>query len=149
MNSDNKMSVQVGLLYMVKRTRLIGLVIIGGILIIYAIGAVMRQAVAEKEYDYLNTVTFVFCILLCAASVIVRSRMMAKVNSKNFSSTYFAANILPFALCDAGGIICITMSLFVNWNLIYATAGLLVMVIAIVYNLPKESDIAEISERHG
>lgn len=149
MNSDNKMSVQVGLLYMVKRTRLIGLVIIGGILIIYAIGAVMRQAVAEKEYEYLNTVTFVFCILLCAASVFVRSRMMAKVNSKNYKGAYFTANILPFALCDGGGIICITMSLFVNWNLIYATAGLLVMVMAIVYNLPKESEIAEISERHG
>ena len=148
MNNDIKMSVQVGLLYMIKKTRLIGLVIIGGVFVIFAIGAVMNQAVFEKEYEYLNIGAFVFCVLACSASVIVRSRMMAKVNAKNYQRTYFAANILPFALCDAGGIICVTASLFINWNIIYAAAGLLIMIMALVYNFPKETEIEVIAGRH-
>jgi hypothetical protein len=147
MNSDIKMSVQVGLLYMIKRTRLIGYVIIAGVFIIYAVGVLMRQAAAEKEYEYLNIAAFGFCVIACAVSVMIRNKMMAKVNAKNYQSTYFAANILPFALCDAGGIICITMNLFINWNMIYATAGLLVMVIALVYNFPKETESDAIAER--
>lgn len=131
---------EVEMLIIGRKIRYLGLVIVFGVFLIYAMGLFVSSTNINPHLGYLNTGTFVFCLVLCALSIPMKKLLMKKIKKEKFEAGYFNAHVLPFALCDLGGLLCITTSLFVNQNLIYATAGFLVMIGAVIYNFPKFDD---------
>ncbi len=131
---------EVEVLIVGRKIRYLGLVILFGVFLIFTMGLFVSSTNINPHLAYLNTATLVFCILLCAFSIPLKNILMKKVKSEKFEAGYFNAHVLPFALCDLGGLLCITTSLFVNQNIVFATAGFLVMTGAVVYNFPKFDD---------
>jgi len=131
---------EVETLIIARKIRYLGLVILLGVFLIYAMGLFVSSANINPHLEYLNISTFVFCILLCILSVPLKSMLMKKVTAEKFEAGYFNAHVLPFALCDLGGLLCITTSLFVNQNIVYASLGFFIMIGAVIYNFPKYDD---------
>ena len=59
--------------------------------------------------------------------------------------SYFNAHLVPFAMCDLGGLFCITTNLFVNQNIMYATTGLVVSLAFLIINFPKFNDYEKLN----
>jgi hypothetical protein len=72
--------------------------------------------------------------------------MLKKVTLANLSKTYFNAIVLPFALCDLGGILCITTSLFINQNIPFAITGYIVTLLYLLMNFPKIEEYSKFSD---
>ena len=131
---------EVELLIVARKIRLLGLVILLGASIIFVMGLVVSGSNKNPTLYYLNVISFIFCITLCGYSVPLKNLLIKKVTLDNFESKYFKAYVLPYALCELGGILCITTSLFVNQDIIFASAGYFSMAAAVIYNFPKFDD---------
>ncbi len=141
LNKDKGILAQeVEMLIVARKIRYLGLVILLGVSIIFVMGLVVSGSNINPSLYYLNVVSLVFCLVLCAFSVPFKKVLMKKVTPENFEAKYFNAYVLPYALCDLGGLICITTSLFVNQNIIFAAAGYLSMTAAVIYNFPRFDD---------
>jgi len=131
---------EIDIVLIARRTRFLGIAILIGVFLVFFMGLFVASTNVNKDYEILNHITFVFCVLTCAFSVFLKKKMFSKVNAKNYMSQYFNAHVLPFGLCDLGGLICITTSLFINVNFIYAIAGFTVTAIAMILNFPGAED---------
>ncbi|MFA5011637.1 MAG: hypothetical protein WC644_06745 [Ignavibacteria bacterium] len=131
---------EVEILIVARKIRFLGLIILFGVFLIFASGIFVSSTNINPHLEYLNISTFVFCLACCGFSVLLKKLLLKKVTNEKFEASYFNAHVLPFALCDLGGLLCITTSLFVNQNLIYASAGFLVMIGAVIYNFPRFDD---------
>jgi hypothetical protein len=131
---------EVEILIIARKIRYLGLVILLGVSLIFVMGLVVSGSNINPQLFYLNVVSLVFCLVLCAFSVPLKNMLMKKVITEKFEAKYFNAHVLPYALCDLGGLICITTSLFVNQNIIFAAAGYFAMAAAVIYNFPKFDD---------
>lgn len=131
---------EVEILIIARKIRFLGLIILFGVFLIYASGLLVSSTNINPHLEYLNIATFVFCLACCGLSILLRKLLLKKIKNDKFEASYFNAHVLPFALCDLGGLLCITTSLFVNQNIIYATAGFLVMIGAVIYNFPRFND---------
>ena len=131
---------EVELLIVARKIRYLGLVILLGVSLIFVMGLVVSATNINPQLYYLNVVSLIFCLVLCGFSVPLKNILIKKVTLDNFEAKYFNAYVLPYALCDFGGLICITTSLFVNQNIIFAAFGYFSMTAAVIYNFPKFDD---------
>lgn len=145
-NFDPKTS-EMRFFLMVRQIRIIGIAIILTMTLILIAGIFVSGSYINKEYEALNLITLILCPLLCASSYFLKKSMLKKVTMLNFTKMYFNATILPFALCELGGIICITTSLFINQNIPYALAGYAVTLIFLLMNFPRIEDYREFKEQ--
>ncbi|HWQ82524.1 MAG TPA: hypothetical protein VN514_09660 [Ignavibacteria bacterium] len=139
MNNDTVR--EIDRMFVIRRTRILGIAILVGVFLVYIFGVFLPTDNTNPEYAYLNHISFVFCAALCTGSLFLKKILIKKVDDKNFAAQYFNAHVLPFALCDLGGLICITANLFINLNIVYASAGFLFAAVMIVLNFPRSGEI--------
>ena len=130
----------------VRQIRIIGIAIILTISLIFFSGLVVSGSNINKEYSTYNLVTLIICPVLCVCSFFLKNSMLKKVTLANLSKTYFNAIVLPFALCDLGGILCITTSLFINQNIPFAITGYIVTLLYLLMNFPKIEEYSKFSD---
>ncbi|MCX6159391.1 MAG: hypothetical protein WCK13_09665 [Ignavibacteriota bacterium] len=131
---------EVEMLIVARKIRYLGLVILLGVSLIFVMGLVVSGSNINPSLYYLNVASFIFCLVLCALSIPLKNMLMKKVTLEKFEAKYFNAYVLPYALCDFGGLLCITTSLFINQNIIFAALGYFAMASAVIYNFPKFDD---------
>lgn len=130
-----------------RKIKLIGFAIIFGLVIIYSTGMLVASNNVNRDLAMLNLVSVIVCPILCILSVYLRKARLKSVTRENFNNTYVGIHIVSFALCDMGALFCIVTNLFINYNFIYATFGLLVSLLYIWLNFPKDSDLSIINSR--
>lgn len=130
-----------------RRIKVLGFAISMGLIIIYGAGVFIGQSNVNKDMAILNLISIIVCPLICISSVYIRKARLKTVNNDNFSNTYFGIYIIAFAMCDMGALFCIVTNLFINYNFIYATFGLLVSLLYIWLNFPKRTDLDVINSR--
>jgi hypothetical protein len=140
MAGDGKIVREIDIVLIARRTRFLGIAILIGVFLVFSMGLFVAASNVNKDYEILNHITFVFCVITCAFSVFLKKKMFAGINAKNYMSQYFNAHVLSFGLCDLGGLLCITTSLFINVSFIYAIAGFTVTAIAMILNFPGAED---------
>ncbi|MCE1165040.1 MAG: hypothetical protein LWX07_06535 [Bacteroidetes bacterium] len=141
--NDNAVK-EIDLLFVARRTRFLGIAILVGMFLVFVFGLFVSYQNVNEELAYINLYSFIFCAVLCGAAVLLKRIMFAKINRQNFANQYFNAHVIPFALCDLGGLVCIMSNLFVNNNIIYAAAGFLLTAAVMIYNFPKDSDYSRL-----
>lgn len=142
---DNKLVKEVDMIYIARKTRMLGIAIMLGIVLVFFLGLFVSHYNINEEYAIMNHITLGICILLCTLSYFVRLQLFKNVTYNNFTSKYFTAYIIPFALCDFGGLLCITTSLFINQNIPYAIIGLVFSIAFLILNFPGLEDYKNLS----
>lgn len=132
---------EVRFLILARKVKVIGFAIIFGLAVIYGAGMLVASNNVNKDMALLNLISVIAAPVLCISSVYLRKSRMKSITSDNFKERFPGVYILAFAMCDLGGLFCITTNLFVNYNFIYATFGLLISILYIWINFPKQSDI--------
>lgn len=145
MNDSMKLVDEVRFLILTRKIKIIGGAIAGGLVMIFLAGLFVAENNIDKDLALLNLTSVILCPILCITSVYIRKARLKKVNRENFNQLYTGVYIVAFAMCDLGGIFCITTNLFINYNLIYAIFGLLVSVLYILINFPKTGDLNNIN----
>jgi hypothetical protein len=135
---------QMQLLVISRKIKVLGIAIMVGIFVIYMLGVFVSANNINKDLAVLNLASLIFCSVMCISSVYVRKALMKKITMQNFQTKYFSAHIVAYAMCDAGGLFCITTNLFVNQNVIYASFGTLITLLYIYINFPKQEDLHNI-----
>lgn len=143
---ENKSSLvrEVDLVFMARRIRILGIAILLGVVLVYGMGLFVSANYINEELAVFNIVSFIFCCIFCFPSFFLKKLLLKNLNDKNFLNKYFNAHMIAFALCDLGGMFCVATNLFVNQNLIYATAGFLVAVVSIILNFPRSDDYSKL-----
>jgi len=131
---------EIQFLVIVRQIRLIGIAIIITLSMIFFMGLAVSGSYVSPALSTYNLVTLILCPLLCIGSYSLKKSMLKKVTLTNFTKYYFNAIVLPYALCDLGGILCITTSLFVNQNIPYALIGYVISMFYMFMNFPKIED---------
>lgn len=145
-NMENKGNLikEVDIVYITRKVRMLGIAILIGITIIYAAGLMVPGGYTNEELAMFNIVSFIICCLFCIPSVFVKRMVLKNLDGNNFKNKYFNAHIIPFAMCDMGGLFCLVTNLFVNQNIVYATAGFIISVFILVLNFPKSDDYLKV-----
>ncbi|HCA41808.1 MAG TPA: hypothetical protein DEP28_00990 [Bacteroidetes bacterium] len=123
-----------------RKAKVLGFAIMLGLVIIYLMGLTVASDNVNKDLAILNLVSLIACSTFCILSVYVKKMFLRKVTKENFKSSYFTAFIIAYAMCDAGGLFCIVTNLFINYNFLYATVGLLISMLYLFINLPKPDE---------
>jgi amino acid transporter len=121
-----------------RRIKLLGLIIVIGIILIYILGLLIPVESSLDDLYALNLGTLIIALVLCPASVYIKNAMLKNLSYENLMNRFFNAHIIAFAVCDFGGLICITTNLFINENILFATIGLAVSLVCIYFIFPKE-----------
>ena len=145
MNDSLKLVDEVRFLIITRKIKIIGGAIAGGLLMIFLAGLLVAGNNINKDLAMLNLISVILCPILCITSVYIKKARLKKVNRENFNQLYTGIYIVAFAMCDLGGIFCVTTNLFINYNLVYAIFGLLVSVLYILINFPKAGDLNSIN----
>lgn len=140
MDEKNILVKEIDIVFIARRIRILGIAILLGIIIVYGMGLFVSGNYVNNELYGFNIISLVFCVALCASSFFVKKALLGRLNEKNFLNKYFNAHIIPFAMCDLGGLFCIATNLFVNQNLIFATGGFLFAVLFMILNFPGSDD---------
>lgn len=130
-----------------RKLKSIGFTVIFGLVIIYGIGMFVAPNNINKDMVYLNLISVITAPVLCIASVYLRKMRLMSVTSENFKETYTGIHILSFFICDMAGLFAVITNLFINYNFIFATFGLLVTILYVWLNFPKHTDLALINNR--
>jgi hypothetical protein len=136
---------EIDILLIARRIRFLGIAIFVGIFLIYILGLFVSGSYINKDLGIFNLMSLIVVAVLCFPTFFIKRIFLKKVNSKNFMKSYFNAHLIPFAMCDLGGLFCITTNLFVNQNIIYATIGLIVSLAFLVINFPKFNDYEKLN----
>jgi hypothetical protein len=139
-NNKSTLVKGIDMVFMARRIRMLGIAILLGIILIFGFGLTVAGNYVNEELAAFNLISFIICAGLCIPSFFVRKAMLKKLDGKNFINKYFNAHIFPFAMCDLGGMFCIATNLFVNSNVIYASAGFFLAVAFMVLNFPRSDD---------
>jgi hypothetical protein len=141
-NMENKSSLakEVDIIFMARRIRILGIAIMLGIILVYGLGLFVSGNYINEELSGFNLLSFIICAAFCVPSFFLRKSMLKSLSEKNFVGKYFNAHLIPFAMCDLGGLFCIATNMFVNSNIIYATAGFLLAVVFMILNFPRSKD---------
>jgi hypothetical protein len=137
---------EIQFLMIMRQIRLLGIAIIVTLSLIFFTGLAVSGSYVNPSLGIYNLVTFLLCPFLCVGSFLLKISMLKKVTMANFIKSYFNAIVLPFALSDLGGIICITTSLFVNQNILYAAIGFVITMLYLFLNFPREEDFKRFAE---
>jgi hypothetical protein len=140
MERKPSMKEEIEIIIVARRIRLLGVIILVGIVLIYVMGLLIPAGEGLGGLNELNLVSLIFAIVLCPSSVFIKD-LIIKKNPSDLN-TYFNAYIIAFAVCDFGALICITTNLFINENILFATAGLIVSVSSMYFLFPKEKGVS-------
>lgn len=149
MNSEISLVDEVKFSVVSRRIKVLGVAIMIGVFVIYLAGLFVTSSYVNKDLAILNLVSLVACTFLCIISIYIKKFMLKKVNSKNFVNKYFTAHIVPFAICDAGGLFSITTNLFINSNIPYATVSIVITLVYLFINFPKIEDTSMMKLERG
>ena len=138
-NNKSPMAKSVNLIFIAKRIRILGIAIILGMTLVFGFGLAVAGKYINEELAAFGLVSFIICTAVCIGSFYLRKMMLKDLSGSNFANKYFNGHVIPFALCDFGGLICIATNLFVNSNIIYASAGFFLSVIFMILNFPRQS----------
>lgn len=141
MAEKSEMVKQIDFIIVNRRIKLLGYMIITGLTAVYIIGMFVSGSNIHPEKSFLNTPVTIAGIILCTASLYIRKNMLKKVTKDNFVASYFNAHIAAFVLCDMGALLSVTTNLFINTNLIMASAGVGVGLLYMWINFPRDEDI--------
>jgi hypothetical protein len=129
-----------------RQIRLLAIAIILSLSLVFFTGLAVSGSYVNPSLALYNLVTFILCPFFCAGSYFLKKNMLKKVTLSNFTKSYFSAIVLPYALCELGGIICITTSLFMNQNILYAAIGYALTMLYLFFNFPREEDYRSFAE---
>lgn len=138
MSNDSQLVKQVTFIIVVRRIKLLGIAITVGLVAIYGMGLIVANSNVKENFEIVNLLTLAILILTVPLSILIRNLLLKKVNMSNFQTTYFNAHIIPFAVMDFAALFCITTNLFVNGNILYASIGVVISVLGMTLNFPKE-----------
>ena len=138
---------EVRFLFETRKIRVIGISIIVGLIVIYSLGLIVASNNVNKDMAILNLISVIAAPILCISSIYLRKARLKSVNKDNFKNTFAGVYIISFFLCDLGGIFAIVTNLFINYNLVYATFGMIVAGVYVILNFPKRSDLDIINNR--
>ena len=141
MESEKPLKTEIEYDFVTRKIRILGIAIMVGLALIFAMGLFVAANNINKELGFLNHISVIICVFLCFGSFYIKKFMLKKVTKENFIKSYFNAHVVPFALCDFAGLFCITTSLFINFNLIYAAAGLFFSLLYVIANFPQRKDL--------
>lgn len=144
MENKSNLVKEVDLVFMARRIRMLGIAILLGIVLVFGMGLIVSGSYINEELSAFNLLSFIICCIFCVPSYSIKKMILKNLDGNNFAGKYFNAHIIPFAMCDLGGLFCIATNLFVNQNLIYATGGFLVSVFFIILNFPKSNDYLKV-----
>jgi drug/metabolite transporter (DMT)-like permease len=130
-----------------RRVKLIGMAIIWGIIIAYFLALFVSGENVNPDMAIYNLLSLLACFALCVSSFYIKKILLKQVNKKNFTEKYFSSYIITFALCDAGGLLCVLTNLVMNQNIIFATTGLLISILYILINFPRKDDLKTLNLR--
>lgn len=143
-NNKSALVKEVDLVFMARKIRILGIAILLGIVLIFGFGLTVLGSYVNPDLAAFNLISFIICALLCVPSFFVKKILLKDLNGKNFMNKYFNAHIIPFAMCDLGGLFCIATNLFVNSNIIYASAGFFLATAMIILNFPRSDDYTKV-----
>jgi hypothetical protein len=129
-----------------RQIRLLAIAIILSLSLVFFTGLAVSGSYVNPSLAIYNLVTFLLCPFFCAGSYLLKKNMLKKVTLSNFTKSYFSAIVLPYALCELGGIICITTNLFMNQNILYASIGYALTMLYLFFNFPREEDYRSFAE---
>jgi hypothetical protein len=138
MSKDSLIVKQVSFVIVVRRIKLLGIAITVGMIAIYGMGLLVANNNVKENFEIVNLLTLVLLVLTVPLTFFIRKILLKKVDLSNFQSTYFNAHVIPFAVLDFAALFCITTNLFVNGNILYASAGIVISVAGMILNFPKE-----------
>lgn len=141
MEKDNPITKEVEFLFVSQRIRLLGIAIIAGMALVFILGIFVSSSNVNKELAYFNLISIILCVLLCFGSFYVKKMLLQKAGAKKFIPAYFNAHVLPFAMCDFGGLLCIATNLFINQNLYFASGGFVIAFLYMIVNFPSRKDL--------
>ena len=131
---------EIDVLFIARKIRLLGVAILTGISIVFLLGVFIPAGEFNKDLWMLNIISLVAGLLFCLPAYYIRNMMLEKMNKDNFGKVYFNAHVIPFALCDFGGLFCVATNLFVSRNILFAAGGFAVAVICVVLCFPRSDD---------
>jgi len=132
------------LLFVSRRIFFLGIAIIIGLVLIFLMGLFITPD-SGNEFEIYGIISVFICVGLCFLSFFLRKSLLKKINGENYMKVYFNAHVLPFALCDLGGLMAITTNIFINRNVLLALGGLVIAILYILLNFPKTNDIPEMN----
>lgn len=144
MEDKNNLVKEVDIIFIAKKIRILGIAILFGMILIYSAGLMLPGSYVNEELAIFNILSFIICCLFCIPSVFMKKFFLNNLNAKNFRNKYFNAHMVSFAMCDMGGLFCLVTNLFVNLNVIYATAGIIIAVFFVIINFPKSDDYLKV-----
>ena len=147
MNKIEPKTSQIQFFVILRQIRLLAIAIILTLSLIFFTGLAVSGGNVNPSLSIYNLVTFILCPIFCAGSYLLKKNMLKKVTLLNFTKSYFSAIVLPYALSELGGIICITTSLFMNQNILYAAIGYAITILYLFFNFPREEDYKNFVER--
>ena len=139
-NNKSPMSKGVDLIFIAKKIRILGIAIIIGMAVVFGFGLTVAGKYVNEELAPFGLVSFIICTAFCLGSFYFRKTMLKNLGGSNFVNKYFNGHVIPFAMCDFGGLLCVATNLFVNSNIIYASAGFFLSVIFMILNFPRNDD---------
>lgn len=142
---DSLMVKQINFIIVVRRIKILAIAIIVGITAIYFFGLLVADKNFKENFEPVNLLTLVFLAIAVPITLIIRKLLLEKVTLNNFAEKYFSAHIIIFAILDFAALFCLTTNLFVNGNILYATAGFVISLTGMFLNFPKEEDFRKIS----
>jgi hypothetical protein len=145
MSKDSLLVKQVTFVIVVRRIKVLGIAITFGLVAIYGMGLIVAHTNVKENFELVNLMTVILLILTIPLTIIIRVLMLKKVNISNFQTAYFNAHIIPFAVMDFAALFCITTNLFVNGNILYASIGIVISIVGMILNLPKEEYFEKIN----
>lgn len=146
---ENEISIikEVEFVIILRRVKLIGMAIIWGIIIAYVLALFFSGENINPDMAIYNLLSLLACFALCISSFYIKNILLKQVSKKNFTEKYFSSYIITFALCDAGGLICVLTNLVVNQNIIFATTGLFISILYLLINFPRKDDLKTLNLR--
>ncbi|MBV6479818.1 MAG: hypothetical protein HGGPFJEG_02614 [Ignavibacteria bacterium] len=138
---------QIDFVIAVSRIRIIGIAIITGLIVIFLFGLFVSGNNKKENFEIINLSSLILLIILTALAFIVRNMILKKVDLSNILTTFFNAYIIPFVILDFGALFCISTNLFVNENILYASAGIIISVAGMILMLPREDQFEDIKNK--
>lgn len=147
MTKEYLMVKQIDFVIVVNRIRILGIAITIGLVVIFLLGLFVSGYNRKENFEIINLSSLILLIVMTILAFYIRNLILKKVNLSNLLTTFFNAYIIPFALLDFGALFCISTNLFVNENIFYATAGVIIAVAGMLVMLPKEEYFEKIREK--
>lgn len=148
MDSKTSLKLQIDFVFITKRIKMLAVGIIFSIIFVFAMGLFVSYTNIRPEMYNLNILSIIICFVVGAAGLPIKKIMIKKVTPENFLNVYFNIHVVPFLLCDLGGLLCVSTNLFVNQNIFLAIGGVVISTIYIMLVFPYKKDLQYIIEKN-